>query len=184
VKKRIPLITWLKNKKLYPLYLVLLTLCILGGDHAAGPYIEFPILLLLPVSLLSWYNKFGWGLFLSISLPIVHFFFELRWNLPWTILEMCINTAVYMIVFSVFAYLINRVAAQTQELTQEVRILRGILPICCFCKRIRTKDNSWVKLEQYISEHSEAQFSHGVCPECGEKYYGEYLSDQPGKNES
>lgn len=44
--------------------------------------------------------------------------------------------------------------------------LRGLLPICCYCKRIRTDQNYWQQIEGYVSEHSDARFSHGICPTC------------------
>ena len=44
--------------------------------------------------------------------------------------------------------------------------LRGLLPICCYCKRVRTDENYWQQIEAYVSEHSEARFSHGICPTC------------------
>lgn len=47
-----------------------------------------------------------------------------------------------------------------------VRQLEGIIPICTYCKKIRDDKNSWQQLEEYISEHSEALFSHGACPDC------------------
>ena len=50
-----------------------------------------------------------------------------------------------------------------------VKQLEGIIPICSYCKKIRDDQNSWKQLEQYISEHSEARFSHGYCPACAEK---------------
>lgn len=50
-----------------------------------------------------------------------------------------------------------------------VRQLQGLLPICCYCKKIRDDQNYWQQVESYISSHSRAQFSHGVCPECFEK---------------
>jgi uncharacterized protein with PIN domain len=53
----------------------------------------------------------------------------------------------------------------------EVRMLHGILPICAHCKKIRKDEGDWIAMEKYISEHSEAQFSHGVCPDCRNKYY-------------
>ncbi len=53
---------------------------------------------------------------------------------------------------------------------RELRVLRGLLPICASCKRIRQAGNQWQSVEQYITEHSEAQFSHGLCPECYEHY--------------
>jgi hypothetical protein len=53
----------------------------------------------------------------------------------------------------------------------EVRTLRGILPICMFCKRIRDDSGYWQQLEIYISGHSEAQFSHGLCARCADEHY-------------
>lgn len=50
-----------------------------------------------------------------------------------------------------------------------VRLLEGIIPICSYCKKIRDDEKSWHQMENYISSHSEAKFSHGICPECFEK---------------
>jgi response regulator RpfG family c-di-GMP phosphodiesterase len=47
-----------------------------------------------------------------------------------------------------------------------VKQLRGLLPMCSYCKKIRVDDSYWQQLEGYITEHSEAKFSHGICPEC------------------
>jgi PAS domain S-box-containing protein len=55
----------------------------------------------------------------------------------------------------------------------EVQILRGFLPICAYCKKIRNDDGYWDQIESYISKHSQAVFSHGICPECSKKYYPE-----------
>lgn len=57
-----------------------------------------------------------------------------------------------------------------------VQQMEGILPICCFCKKIKDEHGSWKMLEQYIGSHSHAQFSHGFCPECAKKHYPEYCS--------
>lgn len=71
-----------------------------------------------------------------------------------------------------------RIAKLQQSLAQRVtelqtalamvKQLSGLLPICSYCKRIRRDGNYWQQLEGYLSEHSEAEFSHGVCPECFE----------------
>ncbi len=50
-----------------------------------------------------------------------------------------------------------------------VKILEGIIPICMYCKKIRDDKNSWQQLESYITEHSDALFSHGICPHCSEE---------------
>jgi PAS domain S-box-containing protein len=55
---------------------------------------------------------------------------------------------------------------ELQKAMAEVRILRGLLRICAWCKKIRTESGTWMDLESYITEHSEAQFSHGVCSDC------------------
>lgn len=52
------------------------------------------------------------------------------------------------------------------KLENEIKTLKGIIPICCYCKKIRDDKESWHQIEAYISQHSEAEFSHGVCPDC------------------
>jgi PAS domain S-box-containing protein len=56
----------------------------------------------------------------------------------------------------------------------KVRKLSGLLPICASCKKIRDDKGYWNQIEAYIRDHSEAEFSHGICPECSEKLYPEY----------
>ena len=58
---------------------------------------------------------------------------------------------------------------------EEIKILRGIVPICSFCKKIRDTDGNWSEVDVYVSKHSEAQFSHSFCPECGKSHYGDFL---------
>ncbi len=72
-----------------------------------------------------------------------------------------------------------RVAADNQRLIDElqqslaqVRRLSGLLPICASCKRIRDKLGAWSQLETYICSHSEAEFTHGLCPDCAKQFYG------------
>ncbi len=56
----------------------------------------------------------------------------------------------------------------------EVKVLKGLLPICSCCKKIRDDDGYWTQLESYIDRHSEATFTHGICPECATKMRNEY----------
>jgi hypothetical protein len=63
----------------------------------------------------------------------------------------------------------QKVAELSVALT-EVKMLSGLLPICCSCKRIRDDQNYWHQVEHYISERSGAKFTHGYCPECAESY--------------
>jgi phosphoserine phosphatase RsbU/P len=73
-----------------------------------------------------------------------------------------------------FINLQNALAERIKELQEamaQINTLQGILPICSFCHKIRNDQASWEMLEQYISQHSEAKFSHGICPECLKKNY-------------
>lgn len=58
-----------------------------------------------------------------------------------------------------------------QSAKSEIKVLSGLLPICASCKRIRDEDGSWHNVEHYITEHSAAEFSHGLCPDCAQKLY-------------
>ena len=55
-----------------------------------------------------------------------------------------------------------------------VEAIGGLLPICAHCKKIREDDGAWVSIEKYISDHSEAEFSHGLCPDCVKELYPQY----------
>ena len=77
----------------------------------------------------------------------------------------------------------KQLEAQREGLIEELRnalthikTLRGLLPICASCKKIRDDGGSWKQIETYISDHSDAKFSHGICPECVQKLYPEWSS--------
>lgn len=61
---------------------------------------------------------------------------------------------------------------------EQVTALRGLLPICAYCKKIRNDDGYWQQIEAYVSEHSLAEFSHGVCPNCARQQYPKYFKDK------
>jgi transcriptional regulator with GAF, ATPase, and Fis domain len=65
----------------------------------------------------------------------------------------------------------KELVADLQNALNEVRKLSGIVPICAHCKKIRDDAGYWQRVEAYIQSHSEAKFSHGICPECREKFY-------------
>ena len=65
----------------------------------------------------------------------------------------------------------SQLIADLERALVEIRHLEGILPICSFCKRIRSDEGQWQAVESYVSTHSEAEFSHGICPECLATHY-------------
>lgn len=75
----------------------------------------------------------------------------------------------------------EQLAGKVWELNQsleEIKTLRGILPICSFCKKIRNDQGYWDQVESYVSRHTYAQFSHGICPECEKKHYSEFCDHE------
>jgi PAS domain S-box-containing protein len=69
---------------------------------------------------------------------------------------------------------LRKTNAELRQAMQEVKVLRGFIPICSSCKKIRNDGGYWQQIESYIQQHSEALFSHGVCPDCYQKLYAEY----------
>jgi sigma-B regulation protein RsbU (phosphoserine phosphatase) len=63
--------------------------------------------------------------------------------------------------------------AELQDALTRVKQLQGLLPICSYCKRIRGDDQYWQQVDAYISDHTDAQFTHGICPPCSEKLLAE-----------
>ncbi|MEO8327724.1 MAG: hypothetical protein ABI618_17880 [Nitrospirota bacterium] len=153
-----------------------MALVILIGDYVTGPTIQFPILYLIPVSLASWYSGFSWGLTFAVTMPLIRlYFYGMLWPIPLTTFDASINTIIRILVLGGMAFLVNRTAMQTQALAKRVNVLEGFLPICSFCKKIRDQNNTWQPLEQFITDRSNAQFTHGFCPECGQRHYGDFL---------
>lgn len=69
----------------------------------------------------------------------------------------------------------EKLILELKEALLRVRTLSGLLPICSSCKKIRDDDGRWQPLEDYVREHSEAEFTHTICPECAKKTYPNYF---------
>ena len=91
------------------------------------------------------------------------------------------NILVHFGFFIVVVYLISAekiisdnnkiLIGKLQKSLDEIKTLSGLLPICSACKKIRDDDGYWKQIEHYISEYTEAKFSHSICPVCKEKLY-------------
>ncbi len=115
-------------------------------------------------------SEFGWYLIVEQGEDetIRHIFTTLIMNLVITLVITMIITA--LVHFAVTTY------------QQRLETLRGIVPICSFCKQVRDDKGYWNQVEAYVSKHTDAQFSHGVCPTCRDKHYSKYLS--PARDKS
>ena len=68
----------------------------------------------------------------------------------------------------------NRLIKDLERALKEIKTLRGILPICSFCKKVRDDKGYWERVDVYVQKHSQADFSHGICPDCAKKHYPDY----------
>ncbi len=67
----------------------------------------------------------------------------------------------------------QKLIEKLQDALAEIKTLKGFIPICASCKKIRDDEGYWNQLEAYISKHTDAVFTHGICPQCAEKYKAE-----------
>jgi hypothetical protein len=75
----------------------------------------------------------------------------------------------------------ERLIQGLQETLAKVNTLSGLLPICAWCKKLRDDKGYWKSVEEYISAHTGAEFTHGMCPECQNKYFAEHFTEEYSK---
>lgn len=76
---------------------------------------------------------------------------------------------------------LQRVNKELKEAHENIRVLRGLIPICSKCKKVRNDDGFWEQVEDYIGEHSDADFSHSICPDCLKELYPGLVLNTPKK---
>lgn len=153
-------------------------------DYVTGYEIGISLFYLIPISFAVWFSGRTQGFIVS-SLSVLtiaaadfmagkeypHFFVGV-WNL---LMHFGFFTFFVVVLSIVKADLDERkrLLEELRKALNEVKQLSGFLPICASCKRIRDDNGYWNQIELYISSHSEAQFSHGICPECVKEMYPE-----------
>ncbi|HPY01445.1 MAG TPA: response regulator, partial [Candidatus Marinimicrobia bacterium] len=71
--------------------------------------------------------------------------------------------------------------AELQEALDKIKTLKGLIPICACCKKIRDDQGYWNSVESYIKDHADVEFTHGICPDCMKKLYPNYCKDDNDK---
>ena len=158
------------GRTVHPIIWITIAAVIIAVDFLTGPYVQVAILFVFPVALATWSQGRVWGSVVALALPLVRLpVFYVVWHVPssWELEFM--DTTVDVLVLLALVQIIDYVARQRRE----IHVLEGMLPICGFCKRIRDESGGWRQLESYITERSEAKFSHTFCPECGRAHYGD-----------
>jgi hypothetical protein len=160
-------------------FILLLALAFAAIDWELIPLRVFPFVFIFPLMLAAWNRSLPFAMICAVGLSLTRiahqFVFDEK---PDSVDEMA-AALVRFFVLLLLAAMTNRMGKQTRQLRHRVRLLEGILPICSHCKSIRDKNNNWVQLEGYITAHSEAQFSHSLCPKCFKDYYGQESAPEP-----
>ena len=162
----------LPDGKIQPMWWIALGAVMLWIDYLTSRDGQFPVIYVLPVILAAWYSGKWPAVGLAIAVPVFRLLvLVMPLRPPEDLGSLALATALRGVVIIFLALWFARLAEFERELQRQVKVLEGLLPICAFCKNIRNEAGEWERLEKFISRRSEAQFSHGVCPSCGEKHY-------------
>ena len=156
------------------------------GDYVTPEQVSFSVFYLVPISVFLWFFGHRWAWLVAVASVLVwpseHVvrgdFDYLKLFIPyWEIAVRLGFYAVFILSLSTIRKNITQMLEVNNELRAalaEVKQLRGMLPICSSCKRIRDDSQQWVVLEKYIQTHTEATFTHGLCPDCMKVLYPDY----------
>lgn len=141
---------------------------------------------LIPIALVTLRSTRTAGLLTSVACGVMWISMEVRSPSGYAFLWLdAWNNLLRVGVFVSFALILARLKGdmvremklngELQAALAEVKQLSGLLPICAWCKRIRDDEGSWQQIETYITVHSEADFTHGICPDCARKHQAEHI---------
>jgi len=157
---------------------------VLGAiDTVTGDDFEMFVFYFIPIVLAAWYAGHRWSIAISLISAATWCVSDIYTSVPYSYIWGPWDAIVRLISFLVLAMALSKIKdyqfklqAVNQQLTDamaQIKQLTGIVPMCSFCRKIRDEKQHWIPLEQYITDHSEAQVSHGLCPSCYKKHYGE-----------
>lgn len=177
------------------LFCLLFTIMILLLDLSIPLGVAIGVLYIFPILLSLWSQGKGFTVFVAVvssAFVIGVFFYQPPVAEMWKVL---FNRALSLFAILITATLgLQRMkiaiereqALRDREKTLEnLKILGGLLPICASCKKIRDDEGYWNDVAVYITDNSEAEFTHGICPECAEKLYPGYCKkSEQGKDKT
>jgi hypothetical protein len=143
-------------------------MCYVTGDGFKSPYFVGLAQTIVGTTVL--FHLKPRNVILINTIVLAQHFFLLVF-LPWNYMDL-LNNVFSLGIMVIISVMIHRFI---YSLAKENREIRGILPICASCKKIRNDQGGWEQIENYIRERSKAEFSHGICPECAKKLYPEFI---------
>jgi hypothetical protein len=175
-----------------PVFSWALALIILGAigwfDYVTGYELHVFAFYFLPVWLIGWHVGPRSGVYMALFAAGTWFMVDYLSGNPYSSpgiagwnalmqLAACIVVAGIASVVRTQLRVQEKLNAELFEMMAQIKRLEGLLPICAACKQIRNERGEWELMEKYITAHSEAHFSHSVCPDCARKLYPEYFDE-------
>ena len=157
-------------------------------DYQTGYELSFSIFYLIPIALAAWHVKRQTGMLMAGAGAIVWLVLDLLGGHPYSYPVVAYwNASVRLGFFLIVVYALTELRlaqarkaeliAELQTTLAKVKLLEGILPICSYCKKIRDENNQWHIIEGYVTNHSQAKFTHTFCPDCVKEHYPECASE-------
>ncbi len=151
------------------------------GDFALGHEITLSIFYLVPIVYVTWFLGRPYGFAIAGISAVVWLVADVQSGFDYVSPLIPLWNAVVRLGF--FVVIVDelyrlksaydeqaRINRELQQALDKVKVLSGLIPICAWCKKVRNDEGYWQQVEIYISENSEASFTHGMCPECKEKH--------------
>ena len=145
-------------------------------DYVTGHELCFFLFYLLPIAIAAWKVGPTSSYLISILSSIVWFLSDVSSHPYSSVLFAFWNTIMQLLCFLIIAYSTSKIQFLLREKHEtsrarlsQVKTLSGLIPICASCKKIRDDKGDWQRIEEYIEERTNAEFTHGLCPECVDK---------------
>jgi hypothetical protein len=149
-------------------------------DWASGYELQFFVFYFVPIVLAGWMCGSREANGVAILSAVTWFVADYQSSHPYSHLSIAVwNTTIRLVAFLVLGQIVARlrfllqkqrkISEELQKTLSEVRTLSGLLPICADCKKIRNDNGYWQQLEEYLSNYTNAKFTHGLCQDCMRK---------------
>lgn len=166
------------------LIVMVLTLALGGLDFITGTELGLFVFYFAPVMIAGWRLGLSASVVMAILAALVWFAADTLGGHAYSHAAIGVwNTGVRLLAFMIIGLFTSRLAAllagerQTsadlEKALAEVEVLRGLLPICAWCKKIRDERGEWQQVETYIARHGDVEFTHGMCDDCAARMLGE-----------
>jgi K+-sensing histidine kinase KdpD len=157
-----------------------LTLGIGYVDLITGYELNFFVFYFIPVGVTAWFLGLVPSVVMTVLCATIWFIADYYTGHEYSLYIYAIwNTVIRMVSFLVVGWTLARLreildkeqktSQELRKVISEVKVLEGMLPICASCKKIRNDKGEWQQMEEYIGQKTNAEFTHGLCPQCGKK---------------